>query len=548
MARIEFDRDGKILGANENFCDLMGYSLVEIVGKHHSIFVERGHAQSREYQAHWETLRGGKFICTEFKRISKTGTEIYVRGSYNPIVDYKGKVIKIVKFANDITRTILASLDSEAKLQAIERAQASIEFSVDGQILAANRNFLDAVGYEWDEIAGKHHSMFVEESYRSSRDYAAFWEKLNRGAFIADEFCRIDKGGRKVYIQAFYNPVIDHGGKVLKIVKYATDVTERVRAVSEVAQGIRQLSEGDLVQRLDRPFIPALEPLRVDFNTSMDKLQSAMRSVGENANAISYGSDQIMTSANDLARRTEQQAAALEETSSALSEMTEAVKQSSARADEAGQLVAHTKLGAERSGQVVRRTIDAMGEIEKSSDAISKIVAVIDEIAFQTNLLALNAGVEAARAGEAGKGFAVVAQEVRALSQRSADAAKEIKELIARSNSHVGSGVSLVNEAGRALQAMVGEVMEIHEHVQAIVQNARTQSVGLSEINIAIGTLNNATQQNVAMGEESTAASTDLAHEAATLSSLLKTFHTEGTVRSSTSESRDMRRRLRVVG
>lgn len=249
-----------------------------------------------------------------------------------------------------------------------------------------------------------------------------------------------------------------------------------------------------------------------------------MATVAANAKGISAGSNEIRTAADDLARRTEQQAASVEETAAALEEITTTVKDSSRRAEEAGQLVARARDHAEHSGQIVRDAIGAMDQIEASSREISNIIGVIDEIAFQTNLLALNAGVEAARAGEAGKGFAVVAQEVRELAQRSAKAAKEIKALITSSGGHVSSGVTLVTNAGSALQVIAGHVNDINANVLAIVTSAREQSTALSEINQAINTVDQGTQQNAAMVEEQTAASHGLAREVAALFELLEQF------------------------
>ena len=271
----------------------------------------------------------------------------------------------------------------------------------------------------------------------------------------ANEFLRFGKGGKEIWIQAAYNPIIDDKGKVCKVVKFATDVTERMGAVGTLAKALKGLSDGDLTQNLDKPFVPTMEKVRHDFNDAVEKLRLAMHSVGTNAEAIAAGSTEIRSAADDLSKRTEQQAASVEETAAALEQITTTVADSSRRAEEAGHLVAATRDNAERSGAVVRNAITAMGQIENSSREISNIIGVIDDIAFQTNLLALNAGVEAARAGDAGKGFAVVAQEVRELAQRSAKAAKEIKALINTSGEQVKSGVSLVGQTGKALEEIV---------------------------------------------------------------------------------------------
>lgn len=534
FAIIEFDTAGNILRANRNFCELMGYSEKEIVGQHHRIFVEKEYASSTEYAEFWRKLQGGTFECSEFKRIAKNGDEIWIRGNYNPIKNASGKVLKIIKFANDITQTKMDGLDSGAKLAAVGRAQATIEFTPEGKIISANENFLKALGYSLEEIVGKHHRMFIEPTEANSQRYQEFWTRLRMGEYVAGEFLRIGKGGRHVHIQASYNPVFDPGGKIIKIVKFATDVTDRVENVEQLALGLARFANGDFSQRIDQSFIPSLERLRNDFNSASDKLKAALAKVAENAEAITSGSREIGISADDLAKRTEQQAASVEETAAALEQITTTVKDSSRRAEEAGRLVARTKDHANHSGDVVRDAISAMDQIDASSKAISNIIGVIDEIAFQTNLLALNAGVEAARAGEAGKGFAVVAQEVRELAQRSATAAKEIKALIHASGSHVSNGVTLVTKAGAALQEIAAYVENINGDITAIVQASREQSTALSEINHAINTVDQGTQQNAAMVEEQTAASHALAKEAAALFELLGQFRFEGAERSQT--------------
>ncbi|MBO3760950.1 methyl-accepting chemotaxis protein [Ciceribacter sp. L1K22] len=295
--------------------------------------------------------------------------------------------------------------------------------------------------------------------------------------------------------------------------------------VDELSAGLSRLANGDMTVRLERPFTANLDSVRTDFNQSIEKLQAAMVSFSENAATIRSGSEEISAAADDLAKRTEQQAASVEETAAALDEITKSIKDSTRRAEDAGELVNRTKDGAERSGEVVRRAVAAMSEIEQSSESISNIIGVIDEIAFQTNLLALNAGVEAARAGEAGKGFAVVAQEVRELAQRSANAAKEIKSLITASGDHVKHGVALVGETGEALEAIVAEVQDINSNVQAIVMAAREQSTSLQEINTAINVMDQGTQRNAAMVEETNAASHTLVQEVSALSNRLAQFN-----------------------
>ncbi len=304
----------------------------------------------------------------------------------------------------------------------------------------------------------------------------------------------------------------------------AREASEVKFAVESLAEGLSNLSDGNVIYRIEKPFTAVLDGVRNDFNASASKLQRALEQVAENARSIEAGSSEIRSAADDLAKRTEQQAASVEETAAALEEITTTVKDAARRAHEAGVLVTRTRAGAEKSGEVVQNAVKAMEQIEKSSGEISNIIGVIDDIAFQTNLLALNAGVEAARAGDAGKGFAVVAQEVRELAQRSANAAKEIKALINNSNQQVQSGVELVGATGVALESIVAEVQEINRHVNAIVESAQEQSSGLQQINTAVNAMDQDTQKNAAMVEESTAASHGLARDAAALNALLSQF------------------------
>ncbi|AYG69731.1 MULTISPECIES: methyl-accepting chemotaxis protein [unclassified Rhizobium] len=305
----------------------------------------------------------------------------------------------------------------------------------------------------------------------------------------------------------------------------AKDAADAQFAVDSLANGLGELSNGNLVYRIEQPFVAHLDRLRADFNASMTKVEETLVAVGQGGQAIAAGANQIRSAAEDLSKRTEQQAASVEETAAALEEITTTVKDSTRRAEEASSLVGRARIGAEKSGEVMQQAIAAMEAISKSSGEINNIIGVIDDIAFQTNLLALNAGVEAARAGDAGKGFAVVAQEVRELAQRSATAAKEIKALISTSGQQVDSGVTLVTRTGQSLQQIVKEVEEIDSNVRAIVEAAREQATGLQEINTAVNSIDQGTQQNAAMVEESTAASHSLAKEVTALNDILGQFN-----------------------
>ncbi|WP_377296989.1 methyl-accepting chemotaxis protein [Rhizobium sp. SGZ-381] len=429
----------------------------------------------------------------------------------------------VVEWANAKERML--NLDYAAQIAAISRSQAIIEFTVSGEILGANRNFLDALGYaSIEELKGRHHSMFVSKEYAASPEYKAFWQELAAGRYQAAEFTRVTKDGRQIVISASYNPILDINGKVTKVVKFATDVTKRIRTVSALGDSLKRLCSGDFAFQLEEAFAPEFEFLRHDLNRSVGQLCDTFRQISTSVDLLSTGTSEITGGVKDLSRRTESQAASLEETAAALDEITSNVTSSAQRALDARDVAARAKLNAEESASVVAHAVDAMSRIEDSSSKISNIIGVIDEIAFQTNLLALNAGVEAARAGEAGRGFAVVAQEVRELAQRSAKAAKEIKDLIQNSTTEVENGVRLVSETGGALKSISALIVEINDHVDAISTAAREQSTGLAEVNGAVNSMDQTTQQNAAMVEESSAAAATLSAETLKLKEMVGAF------------------------
>ena len=429
---------------------------------------------------------------------------------------------------------------------AVKRAQAVIEFELDGTIITANENFLNVVGYSLDEVRGRHHRMFVDPAEADAPAYLDFWRRLNAGEFFSDKFVRYGKGGARAVIEATYNPVFDADGKPYKVVKFATDVTaveeererradaDRVAAevqtsvVQATGRGLSALAAGDLSYRIQESFPGDYAILREDFNRAMTALDEAVAVIRDNAGSMQSGAHEISSAAEDLSRRTERQAAGLEETAAALDQITATVRKAAENAQAADTVVGQTRAQAEAGGGVVQRAISAMGEIEASSKQIGDIIGVIDEIAFQTNLLALNAGVEAARAGEAGRGFAVVASEVRALAQRSADSAREIKTLISTSSTQVKSGVVLVRESGEALSGIAARVNEITHLMGEIRASTQEQALALAEVNTAVNEMDQVTQQNAAMVEESTAASLSLNREAADMAQLVGRFQVSG--------------------
>ncbi|HEY1943426.1 MAG TPA: PAS domain-containing methyl-accepting chemotaxis protein [Roseiarcus sp.] len=520
FAIIEFDTKGGILAANKNFCALMGYDEKEIVGKHHRIFVDKTYADSAEYRDFWAQLGRGVFDSREYKRITKSGAEVWIRASYNPILDAKGRCLGVMKVASDVTAEKLKGAEFESKMAALSRVQAVIEFSPNGEVLSANQNFLGLMGYTLEEIRGKHHRMFVEPAFAASTDYAEFWRRLNAGELVSNSFKRIGKGGKEVWIQASYNPMFDAKGEVYKVVKFANDITDLTR----LGAGLEALAANHVDKEIPVEFSPAYDRLRRDFNSAVRGLGDSLMEVKSCAQLVSNGADEIAAASDELSRRTEQQAANLEETAAALGQVTETVRKTAGNADETHKVVVQARQDAENGGVIVREAVAAMQRIEKSSQEIEQIISVIDEIAFQTNLLALNAGVEAARAGEAGRGFAVVASEVRALALRSAEAAKAIKSLIATSKTQVEKGVDLVGETGKSLGFIVGRVAEISDLIAAMNSGAHEQSESLVEVNRAISQLDEATQRNAAMAQEATAAARSMRQEAEKLADVVGRF------------------------
>ena len=437
-----------------------------------------------------------------------------------------------------------ATQDLQARMAAISRSQAVIEFQPDGTILEANENFLTAMGYASGEIVGRHHSLFMDPAEAATDGYREFWRKLREGQFAAQKFRRLAKGGREVWIQASYNPVFDATGKTIKVIKLAVDITaaeqdaarkEEARRHAETTQddlvqalaaSLGRLADGDLTTRLEGDRDGAHKRIQDDYNAAVESLRSALDTVVTSIAGIRSGSNEISTASDDLARRTEQQAASLEETAAALDQITATVQRSASGAKQAAGAAGTARSDAETSSAVVREAVAAMGEIQKSSIEIGQILSVIDEIAFQTNLLALNAGVEAARAGDAGRGFAVVASEVRALAQRSAEAAKDIKVLITASSAQVARGVQLVDDTGAALAAIAGRVAEVDGLIVEIAGSAQEQSTALAQVNSAINQMDQVTQQNAAMVEQATAAAAGLRTEAGHLGELTRRFDT----------------------
>ncbi len=532
QAVIEFDLDGNILTANENFLNTLGYKLEEIQGKHHRMFVELSYQQSIEYKNFWNRLARGEYDAGQYKRIAKSGKEIWIQASYNPILDFNNKPFKVIKYATDITAEKIKSADYSGQLSAISKSQAVIEFDLTGTILNANDNFLNTLGYSIGDIKGKHHSLFVDANYQQSAEYKAFWDRLGRGEYDAGQYKRIGRGGKEIWIQASYNPIVDANNKPFKVVKYATDITEQVNnanamkeTVDQVQDAVKYALDGDLTQRVAMAGKTGLlETMCKDINLLIENMEDIVGQIKHAADEISTGANEISSGNSDLSSRTEQQAANLEETASSMEELTSTVKLNADNAKEANVLAEKASAVATGGGELIQQVVVTMNAINESSQKIADIIGVIDGIAFQTNILALNAAVEAARAGDQGRGFAVVASEVRTLAQRSANAAKDIKSLISDSVKKIESGNTLVGKSGDTMKEIVTAIKRVNDIMAEIAAASGEQSQGIQEVSTAVSQMDEMTQQNAALVEEAAAAAESLQSQAYQLTQRVSQF------------------------
>jgi methyl-accepting chemotaxis protein len=412
-------------------------------------------------------------------------------------------------------------------MAALSRVQAVIELNLDGTVIWANDNLLKTIGYNLDEIVGKHHRMFCDPAYTRTAEYEQFWDRLRSGEVIVAEFQRFGKGGREIWIDASYNPVFDAQGKLKKIIKFATDITERKRAEGIIAQlthSLAKMAEGDLTGRIDTRFTGQYEELRVAFNQSLGRLFDIVTGLQETSRSLKAATGEILAGANDLSERTTKQAATIEQTSAAIEQLSSAVVENARRATTASEKASGVAASATEGGVVMSSANEAMAAIEASSAKISNIIGLIDDVAFQTNLLALNASVEAARAGDAGKGFAVVAVEVRRLAQSAAQASSEVKVLIEASAGEVKIGSRLVGQAAETLKTILEGAQESSALIEQIAQANREQSGALEEVTIAVRQMDEMTQHNAALVEQTNAAIEQTEAQASELDSIIDVF------------------------
>ena len=515
QAVIEFKLDGTIITANQNFLDAMGYRLDEVAGKHHQMFVTPELRDSPDYHAFWAKLNRGEYQAAEYKRLGKGGREVWIQASYNPILDDAGKPVKVIKFATDITERKIRNMEDAGKISAIGRAQAVIEFNLDGTIITANENFLATVGYGLDEIRGKHHSMFVAPSERDSAAYREFWAKLGRGEFQSAEYKRFGKGGKEVWILASYNPILDDAGKPFKVVKFASDVTaEKLKAANYAgqieaigkSQAVIEFSMDGNVLTANQNFLDALgyslseiqgkhhslfmphdqrdsdayrtfwanlnrgefqsgEYERVGKGGKQIWIQASYNPIrdlnGKPCKVVKYASD---TTAQVVARmRSEKVRGMMETVAAGAEELNASVREISEAMAKSRETAVIAVSRVEEADQQAQR-------LTAAAESMSSIVQLIGAITGQINLLALNATIESARAGEAGRGFAVVASEVKNLANQAKQATDKIEHEIGNLN---GISVDVV-EALNSIKKAIQDVSEFVTSTAAAVEEQST--------------------------------------------------------------------------
>jgi methyl-accepting chemotaxis protein len=541
QAAIEFDLDGHILDANRIFLDALGYRLEDIVDQHHKMFVDPVYAQSAEYKKFWEELGAGKFQCGEYKRLGKGGKAVWLHASYIPILDSAGRPIKIMKFATDVTQEKIRHADVEGKLQALDRAQAVIEFDMSGTVLRANDNFLATFGYQADEVEGKPHRVFCDADYGNSADYAAFWNRLRSGEFHTGEFRRVGKNGKDIWIHATYSPIRDVEGQVYKVVKFASDITAAKMQRTEVAGKLDAIGKSQAVIEFDlqgnvltanqnflrtvgytaeeiigkhhsmfcdKELIVSAAYRNFWADLGEGKFQSnRFRRIGKHGaevwiqatynpildiNGKPYKVVKYAIDVTWLVEREKTITCKVNSMSGVLEGLSRSISSIADSTSHSTDLANQTQREAADGNQLLGRSREAILAIQNSSSAVHDIIETIGDIASQTHLLAFNAAIEAARAGEHGVGFSVVADEVRKLAEKSAMAAREIAKLINETISRVDEGGRLSEDVERAFSSIVGSVKNTTESIRSIAETTSSQVSATHEVTALLADLRKA--------------------------------------------------------